>query len=168
MMKGFRSAPVRCCLFSSTSSTYAVYVDPERQSAIWIRAQVKGRGRCCKRFAHRASPLSLYASTACEDGFPSSQWIDLEDSILFWVHFQHTPTHRGSLVELAKSLASYVSGSRSRYVARGGTLCKEKSCREYRCGPLSCWDYPHTIAPCGAWELDSSGRTSTAALATTC
>ena len=126
------------------------------------------RGRCCKRFAHRASPLSLYASTACEDGFPSSQWIDLEDSILFWVHFQHTPTHRGSLAELAKSLASYVSGSRSRYVARGGTLCKEKSCRECRCGPLSCWDYPHTIAPCGAWELDSSGRTSTAAPATTC
>ena len=27
---------------------------------------------------------------------------------------------------------------------------------------------PHTIAPCGAWELDSSGRTSTAAPATTC
>ena len=130
--------------------------------------RIKGRGRCCKRFAHRASPLSLYASTACEDGFPSSQWIDLEDSILFWVHFRHTPTHRGSLAELAKSLASYVSGSRSRYVARGGTLCKEKSCRECRCGPLSCWDYPHTIAPCGAWELDSSGRTSTAAPATTC
>ena len=56
---------------------------------------------------------NMYASTACEDGFPSSQWIDLEDSILFWVHFRHIPTHRGSLAELAKSSASYVSGSRS-------------------------------------------------------
>ena len=51
-------------------------------------------------------------------------WIDLEDPILFSVRFRHTPTHRGSLAELAKSLASYVSGSRSRYVGRGGTLCK--------------------------------------------
>ena len=57
---------------------------------------------------------------------PSSKWIDLEDPILFSVQFRHTPTHRGSLAELAKSLASYVSGSRSRYVGRGGTLCKEE------------------------------------------
>ena len=66
---------------------------------------------------------------ACADGFLSSKWIDLEDPILIPVQFRHTPTHRGSLAELAKSLASYVSGSRSRYVGRGGTLCKEKSCR---------------------------------------
>ena len=102
-------------------------------------------------------------SRACADRFPSSKWIDLEDPILFSVQFRHTPTHRGSLAELAKNLASYVSGSRSRYVGRGATLCKEKSCRECRCGPLLCWVYPHTIAPCGTWELDSSGRTSTAA-----
>ena len=113
-----------------------------------------------------AVPVGL--SRACADRFPSSKWIDLEDPILFSVQFRHTPTHRGSLAELAKSSASYVSGSRSRYVGRGGTLCKEESCRECRCGPLSCWDYPHTIAPCGTWELDSSGRTSTAAPATTC
>ena len=43
---------------------------------------------------------------ACADGFSSSKWIDLEDPILFPVQFRHTPTHRGSLAELAKSLAS--------------------------------------------------------------
>ena len=65
----------------------------------------------------------------------------------------------------AKSLASYVSGSRSRYVARGGTLCKakEKSFVESADAVhlFMLGLYPHTIAPRGAWgELDSSGRTT--------
>ena len=34
----------------------------------------------------------------------------------------NTPTHRGSLAELAKSSMFHVSGSRSRYVGCGGTL----------------------------------------------
>ena len=40
---------------------------------------------------------------------------------------------------------------------------------------IGTWDYPHTIAPCSAWELDSRVHsklwqewTSTAAPATTC
>ena len=64
------------------------------------------------------------------DGWPHWSPPKNQNVILFLMHFRPTPTHRGSLAELAKSLASYVSGSRSRYVARGGTLCKEKSCRE--------------------------------------
>ena len=72
---------------------------------------------------------------ACADGFPSSKWIDLEDPILFSVQFEfrHTPTHRGMSGGARKELGvfpSYVSGSRSRYVECGGTLCKEESCRE--------------------------------------
>ena len=120
-------------------------------------------GLCTSRFT--AVPVGLYGMC----GRVSEQQMDRSRGS--YTFSRAIPTHtdsRGSLAELAKSLASYVSGSRSRYVARGGTLCKEKSCRECRCGPLSCWDYPHTIAPCGAWELDSSGRTSTAAPATTC
>ena len=48
-----------------------------------------------------AVPVGL--SRACADRFPSSKWIDLEDPILFPMQFRHTPTHRGSLAELAKS-----------------------------------------------------------------
>ena len=58
-------------------------------------------------FAHRASPLSLSRG--------------------FYTFLGTLPTHtdspRQSGGALAKSLTSYVSGSRSRYVARGGRPC---------------------------------------------
>ena len=70
---------------------------------VLVNKIIKGPGRCCKRFAHRASPLSLYASTACEDGFPSSQWIDPRASRILYF-FGYTPTHLGlgSLAELSQ------------------------------------------------------------------
>ena len=38
-----------------------------------------------------------------------SKYIDLEDAILFSMHFRPTPTHRGSLAELAKKSGVYLS-----------------------------------------------------------
>ena len=70
---------------------------------------IKGGVTACMPFEQSASPLSLQASTACENGFPSSKYIDLEDPMLFLMHFRPTPTHRGSLAELAKKSGVYVS-----------------------------------------------------------
>ena len=46
---------------------------------------------------------------AFKDGFPGSKYIDPEDPILFLMYFRPTPTHRGSLAELAKKSGVYVS-----------------------------------------------------------
>ena len=51
--------------------------------------------------AHSASPLFLLASTVCKDRFVDGQRIDLEGRVLFFMHFRHMPTHRGTPPEHA-------------------------------------------------------------------
>ena len=53
------------------------------QSCFSLSTAIKGGVTACMPFEQSASPLSLQASTACENGFPGSKHIDLEDPILF-------------------------------------------------------------------------------------